>query len=647
MKFSRLVIKNGIVSFQENIEKDEELDKENDNQKNGNSQSGKEEQESGQEGEPQEDKSVQQGNDQSEESQESQSEQQDGSEQEDNSSKQNTSTQSDDNQQNSDSQSSKEQQESGQEGEPQENKSEQQGNEQSEETQEDQSEQQDSCEQEENSSKQDTSTQNDDNQQNSDSQSSKEQQESGQEGEPQENKSEQQGNEQSEETQEGQSEQQDSSEQEENSSKQDTSTQSDDNQQNTESKNSKEQQKNDPKRAFREMLKYDSSKKNENTSTGGGISLITGDDFDDKEIPDSLINVLIEKSQEGQSEQQDSSEQEENNGDQDTSTQSDNNQQNSDSQSSKEEQENGQEGEPQENKSEQQKNDSKKAFREMLKYDSSKKNENTSTGGGISLITGDDFDDKEIPDSLINVLIEKFLNKTFIAKETDLNARRESLVPTVGDIKWNIPDLIRHRTTKQYNQMLHDKYGYTKENGEDEKIPLSFYFDLSGSMTEYSRELALISLRLLKKKVKVLIGVNEFIEYQINSISDNFSIDDLAKFFKDGNIKNNKRKNQTIDVQKFKDRKVIDEYLREKEAKKVAVFSDFDPKDKVENLSNYSEIYWFCLEDREVYKNTSLEKFKGHFYSMQNMKEFIKHLKNIDNRYYEIMQRRKWEGEER
>ena len=36
------------------------------------------------------------------------------------------------------------------------------------------------------------------------------------------------------------------------------------------------------------------------------------------------------------------------------------------------------------------------------------------------------------------------------------------------------------------------QYGYTKEAGSDDKIPLAFYFDLSPSMAEYSRFLALI-----------------------------------------------------------------------------------------------------------------------------------------------------------
>jgi len=67
----------------------------------------------------------------------------------------------------------------------------------------------------------------------------------------------------------------------------------------------------------------------------------------------------------------------------------------------------------------------------------------------------------------------------------------------------------------------------------------------------------------------------------------------------------------------------------------------------VEELSKKCEVYWFCLEEREIYINSSLSEFKGHFYSMHNIKDFVQHLRNINSRYYEHAQRRKWEGESR
>ena len=279
----------------------------------------------------------------------------------------------------------------------------------------------------------------------------------------------------------------------------------------------------------------------------------------------------------------------------------------------------------------------------MLRYEQKEeKNQNISTGGDIEIADLQNLKDGEIPDSVINILIQKFLNKTFV-NETDLNAKRESLIPTEGDIKWNIPDLIKHKTTKQYNDMLHDKYGYKEESGKDEKIPLAFYFDLSGSMESYSRMLALMAIKLLQKDVKVIIGINQYMKYQINSIPKNFKIDDLVEIFSD---MYSFRKKDKLEIQEF-DGKQIDKYLIEKKAKKVAIFSDFDPKKEIENLSENCEIYWFCTEERDYYTGLSLQKFQGHFYSMHSIKEFLIHLKNINNRYYEKIQRRRWEGEER
>ena len=37
-----------------------------------------------------------------------------------------------------------------------------------------------------------------------------------------------------------------------------------------------------------------------------------------------------------------------------------------------------------------------------------------------------------------------------------------------------------------------------------ENVPLSFYFDLSGSMEEYIRILSIMALRIMKKDVKII-----------------------------------------------------------------------------------------------------------------------------------------------
>ena len=276
----------------------------------------------------------------------------------------------------------------------------------------------------------------------------------------------------------------------------------------------------------------------------------------------------------------------------------------------------------------------------MLKY--RPKNEQINKIAGTQVKNIQDIDDKEVPDSVINVLIEKFLNNCFIPGKEDLNSRRDSMMPTYGDLKWNISDLIKHKTTKQYNQMLNDKYGYKKEEGkDDEKIPLSFYFDLSGSMQDYDRILVLMALKLLKKDIKILIGFNECIEYQIDSVPKKFSVENMKDLITKGY-----KTNQKDEVKGKIINDTIDNYLKEKEAKKVAIFSDFDPKKEVEILSKYCEVYWFCFEKRKCYNNISLEQFKGHYYNITNINDLMRHLKNIKSKYYEHQQRRIREGKE-
>lgn len=176
------------------------------------------------------------------------------------------------------------------------------------------------------------------------------------------------------------------------------------------------------------------------------------------------------------------------------------------------------------------------------------------------------------------------------------------------------------------------------ENGED--IPFSFYFDLSGSMEQYSRLLSLIAIKLIRKDVKVLFGFNEKIYYQIDSVPKTFTAEDFRRI-----ISENLSYQQIISNARYRNIKIkqvnenINTYLREKKAKKLTVFSDFDPIREIEDLSKDCEIWWFCFEQRNYYRSTSVENFKGHFYNTAKLEDFIKHLKNVRSRAYEKRQR--------
>ena len=300
--------------------------------------------------------------------------------------------------------------------------------------------------------------------------------------------------------------------------------------------------------------------------------------------------------------------------------------------------ENNENGQSQPKNGEPQNNRAKQLFSSVKRFD-----EGTDKSWGFALSTEDDGTD--IPDSVINMLIEKFLNQRFLPTNTDLNTRQNNMKQEYGDLKWNIPDLIRHKVTKDLNKMLHDKYGYADEDGKGEDIPLSFYFDLSGSMSKYSRLLSLIAIKLMANKFKILFGYNERIYYQIDKVPKTFTAEDfksiIEKEMKYSQIKADPRY-KGVEIKEVN--RDIHEYLREKKAKKLTAFTDFDPKRQLEDLSKDCEIWWFCFEERSSNRKVSMENFKGHFYNTTQLKQFQQHLKNITSKVYEKRQRQIREG---
>ena len=128
-------------------------------------------------------------------------------------------------------------------------------------------------------------------------------------------------------------------------------------------------------------------------------------------------------------------------------------------------------------------------------------------------------------------------------------------------------------------------------------------------MREYSHILSLIALKILQKKIRLLIGYNDNVVYQIDELPKDkkISVEEfqviLDENMMDKTIKNEKLKYQVINQQ-------LDEYLIENNAEKVALFTDFDPINAIKNLSNKTELYWFCFEK---YKAQPFN-FKGRFF---------------------------------
>ena len=264
--------------------------------------------------------------------------------------------------------------------------------------------------------------------------------------------------------------------------------------------------------------------------------------------------------------------------------------------------------------------------------------ENRDRGPGYSIDT-ESF--TEIPESVIRTLITKFLNQRFCKCNTDLNVRSNSSEKANGFYRWEVKDVIVHLQTHQITKVLTDKYGYDYEQGKGDNIPLSFYFDMSYSMSKYTNMLAVISIELLKKGVKVLIGYNERVNVQIESIEKNITISELAQILKSAGYwsywgisdRNKFKKDHRV---KFKYvEKNIDNYLIEKKAEKCVVFADFDPKNEIINLSQVVDVYWFCFE--KSFSPYSVDNFNGFIYSVQNIKGLEKGLLKINEKRFETL----------
>ena len=264
--------------------------------------------------------------------------------------------------------------------------------------------------------------------------------------------------------------------------------------------------------------------------------------------------------------------------------------------------------------------------------------ENRDRGPGYSIDT-ESF--TEIPESVIRTLITKFLNQRFCKCNADLNVRSNSSEKANGFYRWEVKDVIVHLQTHQITKVLTDKYGYDYEQGKGDNIPLSFYFDMSYSMSKYTNMLAVISIELLKKGVKVLIGYNERVNVQIESIEKNITISELAQILKSAGYwsywgisdRNKFKKDHRV---KFKYvEKNIDNYLIEKKAEKCVVFADFDPKNEIINLSQVVDVYWFCFE--RSFSPYSVDNFNGFIYSVQNIKDLEKGLLKINEKRFETL----------
>ena len=234
----------------------------------------------------------------------------------------------------------------------------------------------------------------------------------------------------------------------------------------------------------------------------------------------------------------------------------------------------------------------------------------------------------EIPDSVIRTLICKFLNQRFCKKHTDLNKRSNSLEKSKGFYKWEVKDVITHLKTHQITKVFDDKYGYQYTQGKDENIPLSFYFDMSGSMSAYTNQLAVIAIELLKKDVKVLIGFNSNVQKQINKLNKGITVEELVEILTKTNATDQLAECKIVNEE-------LDDYLISSKAEKCVVFSDFDPRDSVCNLSHKAQVYWFCYEDN--FSEYDVRGFNGFIYKVKDIYDIAQGLIKVNSNRFETL----------
>jgi len=243
---------------------------------------------------------------------------------------------------------------------------------------------------------------------------------------------------------------------------------------------------------------------------------------------------------------------------------------------------------------------------------------------------------EEVTERIIKVLLTKFLNQRFCKNDTDLNTRANSLERKDGFYKWNVKDVVIHLETEQYVKVLNDKYGYTYAEGKNESVPLSFYFDMSGSMSNYSGTLAVIATELLKKNVKVLIGFNEFVHVQVESVSNKVDEKRLTDFLSkalDDDKEELRDKYPEINFKLINED--IDDYLIGAKAEKCVIFADFDARNEFINLSKYCKTYWFTFES--YYGSKDLTGFEGFSYKVNNIGDIADGLLKINENRFESL----------
>ncbi len=258
-----------------------------------------------------------------------------------------------------------------------------------------------------------------------------------------------------------------------------------------------------------------------------------------------------------------------------------------------------------------------------------------SHGGSYSIDTSSDT---EVSETVIRTLISKFLNQRFCRKVSDLNVRSTALERSEGFYRWDVKRVVKHLETEQLTKVLHDKYGYQYAQGKYENVPLSFYFDMSGSMSNYTNMLSVMAIELLKKDVKVLVGFNETVHVQIESIPKELTVKELAKFLSSAGYSSSIENCPKETKDRITYRAInqdIDKYLISKKAEKCVIFADCDPIREIIRLSQKVQVYWFNFES--YFRSYDLGGYKGFAYKVSSLEDIAEGLIKVNEKRFEAL----------
>lgn len=233
--------------------------------------------------------------------------------------------------------------------------------------------------------------------------------------------------------------------------------------------------------------------------------------------------------------------------------------------------------------------------------------------------------DNEINEEVLLLAIKHFIDTSF-KKNSDMNQMGfERSEDIGGEAAYNYTGIVVDLVTNNYMNIPNERYIEQPSNGMEKTIPLSFYFDISGSMFEYTDFLSRLAFLLLKNDISILYGFNEFINGVILASDGVKTIDELKKLFGENNyhsiIADDEARN-------------LDGFLKGRKAEKCVVFADFDPYKSICTLSQFCKVYWFCFEERYNHPKYEFKNFHGNVYYTNNFNSMKNHFINMDNYQY-------------